>query len=246
MNRLFLMLCAMTFLALSCSVDDSYDMPKQGDGVTPMGSLVPGEHQAYVMVGKYNEMGCELTDDLDRKWLLDTRIINGSLPEGRGLLTYELYDGHIDGYDVLACLNGFAHFTISDAIVSPSEAEQEALGTDPIIINNIHLSENGKWVDVKFAVYTTSPSGTHQFSLAAIPEGDEYRYVLYHKGQNVLYGNTYLEARVSFRLPDEVNPIKNGKSGIHIQYLNTRGNNEDILLTSSSPTSTTPSESGTE
>jgi GT2 family glycosyltransferase len=68
----------------------------------PMGRLLPGLHEAYVMVGKYNEMGCELTDDLDRKWLLNTYIINGQLPEGRGLLTYELYDGHIDGYDVLA------------------------------------------------------------------------------------------------------------------------------------------------
>lgn len=242
MNRLLLTLCAMALMALSCSVNDSPDM---NDSMTnPMGRLLPGLHEAYVMVGKYNEMGCELTDDLDRKWLLDTHIINGQLPEGRGLLTYQLYDGHIDGYDVLAFMEGIVGFSISDAIVAPTVAEQEALGTDPIIVQNIHLSENGKWVDVTFAIYTTSSSGTHQFSLAAIPEGDEYRYVLYHKGQNVLYGNTYLQARVSFRLPDEVNPVKNDKSGINVQFVNTRGNLQDIFLSTSFPTSITPPEFG--
>lgn len=243
MNRLLLTLCAMSLMVLSCTENDMNDL--SNDNVfKPMGSLLPGQHQAYVMVGKYQGIYCELTDDLDRKWLLNTYIINGQLPEGRGLLTYELYDGHIDGYDVLANLNGITMFSISDAIVAPTVAEQEALGTDPIIVQNIHLSENGKWVDVTFAIYTTSSSGIHQFSLAAIPEGDEYRYVLHHKGQNVLHGSTYLQARVSFKLPDEVNPVKNGKSGINVQFVNTQGSLQDIFLSTSFPTSITPPEFG--
>ena len=105
MNRLLLTLCAMSLMVLSCTENDMNDL--SNDNVfKPMGSLLPGQHQAYVMVGKYQGIYCELTDDLDRKWLLNTYIINGQLPEGRSLLTYELYDGHIDGYDVLANLNG--------------------------------------------------------------------------------------------------------------------------------------------
>ena len=230
----------MSFMVLSCSVNDSSDLHEQSNAANPMGRLLPGLHEAYVMVGPYSGAFCQLTDDLDRKWLLDTHIINGPLPEGRGLLTYQLYDGHIDGYDVLARMERIVGFSICDALVAPTAAEQEALGTDPIIVKNIHMSENGKWVDVVFAVYTVSAGGTHQFSLAAIPEGEEYRCVLYHSGQNVPYGSTYLQANVSFRLPDQVNPVKNGKPGINIQFINTQGSVQDIFLTTSSPTSVNP------
>lgn len=232
MRRLLLTLCAISLMMLSCTKDDMNDMSNVNK---PMGSLLPGQHQAYVMVGKYQGNYCELTDDLDRKWLLDTYIINGLLPEGRSLLTYELYDGHIDGYDVLANLNAITLFSISDAIVSPTVAQQETLGSDPVKVQKMHLAENGKWVDISFEVFTNNAEGgTHQLSLAVFPTGDTCRCVLFHKGQNMSNGTTRLSGNLSFRLPDDVNPVKNGLQGIRFQYVDLQGNHQDIFLSPSS------------
>ena len=229
--RLLLTLCAISLMLVSCSKDDLDDAFMSDN---EMGQLLAGEKDAYVVVGDDHGIYCELTDDLERKWLLDKRT-DTQFAKGRARISYQLYSGQIQGFDVLARLNTIIYYNTTDAVVSPTAAELEAMGNDPITISNAHISENGKWIDIDFQVFTVNATGgSHELSLAVIPEGDDYYCVLYHKGQNVVHGSMLLFGNVSFILPDEVNPVKRGKEGIQLYYIDVLNVRHNLYLTPNS------------
>lgn len=206
------------FMLMACSTDDQ-DLTASQETLQEM-----GVRHDYVNITGDTGNFCEGIDDRERKWLINKVVINGMFHTGdRIYLTYQRYSGTIEGYDVFAELKGVIMGSTRDAIVAPTDAQRAAMGDNTVqSVKDVHLADNGKWLDVPFTIETMGYGGEHEFSLAVNPDvSPESGYIdcdFYHKGQNVVQGSTLQQGLVSFRLPDSANPARLGKKGIILHY----------------------------
>lgn len=120
--------------------------------------------------------------------------------------------------------------TTKNAFVATSQAQLDSVGDDALYANSVHLSSDGKYIDLYIS--TRELTGTDAKYTVSMAENTlanyEAGYVscdlrLKRTGTGEVNKASSLYDYISFRLPDAVNPVKSGLKGI---YLRVKGDSQ--------------------
>ena len=153
----------------------------------------------------------------------------------RVLIYYNLLEEKVPNFDYNISL--YRIYDILSKTVEVANTEDELKKFGDVGLNIGYASLSGDWVDTQINVVTAT-GAKHVISLVdnkyqiknPVSVPSDYLYLELHQSVSGEVGGSYATGNVSFKLPEQYNPAKQGKKGLYIGFKDLNGTYQYVRL----------------
>lgn len=234
------LLLVVTLLLMSVVVSSCFDMDDDDDN--------PVYYSEFVMINATADQSEVWFEGDEGKYYLLELPTSTNLAKYKGrraLVFYSLDEKKVAGYTKVMKVLAYQLTTIyNDVVKANTQEELDALGNEPVSVDATGSLVKGEWIDLSVE-YFHSSNANRKFTLvspsvtllppsAVVPEG--YTYMELRQTIDTDAGRlTTDEDIISFKLPDEYNPLKKNGKGIYLGVTDLSGSQTFVKIIAYDP-----------